>query len=366
VALKALKQKFLMANYNLNYRHTWQDVPGVGKQHDVRTVADDLVVGLLGERIINTLMDSQWHMFTEVASTLKIDVQESSKTPNPQEEQGASSRATFEVKIDPTMGDEGRNILENMQESTNYLHNEMNYGVAKIIKNQDVIAASIITTVIETSTKNQNFQKQLLKELWEKLDTLKEFNVQLQQRKFPRLAYFVGKKNMMQSYKTLITSLVPGLECAQLHLMCEHINGIHVVKDQKGFEVVLGSETFSKVQPLVDKGLWILSILLKMGAHFTTGLASQVPNLNVDSILGGAPTIIPSQFTRMNIDNITSDTNINRVAAEWLVETMTKVRSIATSFDLHKVTFCRGQCEGQVAWVCGDCMAKDESLQEIQ
>jgi hypothetical protein len=182
VALKALKQDFLMANYDLNYRHTWPNVPDMLRQHDVLTTAHDLAVGLLGQEVIKALMDSQWRMFTEVASTLKIDVQESSKTPNPQEEQGASSRATFEVKIDPTMGDEGRNILENMQESTNYLHNEMNYGVAKIIKNQDVIAASIITTVIETSTKNQNFQKQLLKELWEKLDTLKEFNVQLQQR----------------------------------------------------------------------------------------------------------------------------------------------------------------------------------------
>ncbi|CAM6079271.1 unnamed protein product [Sphagnum tenellum] len=352
-----------MANYNLNCRHTWPNVLDMVKRDDVPTTAHDLVVGLLGQKVIKALMDSQWHMFKEVASTLKIDVEESSATPNTQEEQVASPRAAFQVRINPAMGPEYRNILENLQNSINYLRDEINFGVRSIITNQNIVAEKIINMVIETSAKNQNLQKQLQKELWEKLNTLMVFNVQLQQRKFPRLAYFV---EMKQSYKTLITSIVPGLECAQLHLMCEHIDGIHVVKDQKGFEVVLGNETFSKMQPLVEKGLWILSILLKMGAHFTTGLASLVPNLNVDSILGGAPTIIPSHYTRMNIDNITSETSNNRVAAEWLVETMTKVRSIATSFDLHKVRFRTGRCEGQVAWVCGDCMARDRSLQEIQ
>jgi len=45
---------------------------------------------------------------------------------------------------------------------------------------------------------------------------------------------------------------------------------------------------------------------------------------------------------------------------------MEKVPSIAKSFDLHKVTFVTGRCQGQVAWVCGDCKAKDKSLREIQ
>lgn len=121
------------------------------------------------------------------------------------------------------------------------------------------------------------------------------------------------------------------------------------------------------MQPLVDKGLWILSILLKVGAQLTVGLASQVPNLNVGAILGATTTIIPSQFpTTMNLDDVTSATTNNEDAANWLVETIEKVPSIAKCFDLHKVTFVMGQCQGQVAWVCGDCKAKDKSLRKIQ
>jgi hypothetical protein len=367
VALKALEEEFLMSNCNLSYRHTWPSVPGIVKQHDVLPTAHDLFVELLGEKAIVALMESRLNMLTMVSSVLKTDVQESSETLNPQEEQVRSLRATFQMKIDPSMGRDFQCLLENLQEQTRYICSKHEYGVERIIENQEAMGARIIKTFHESFTKIENFQKQLQKELCKKVDSLMEFNVQLQQRNIPRLAYFVQKKNMMQSCKTLVTSFVPGLECAQLHLMCEHIDGIHVVKDQEGFEVMLGSETFQKVQPLVDKGLWILSILLKVGAQFTAGLASQVPNLNVGSILGGVATIIPSQFpTTMSVDDIASAPTNNEVAAKWLVETMEKVPSIAKSFDLHKVTFATGHCQGQVAWVCGNCKAKDKSLREIQ
>jgi hypothetical protein len=367
VALKALEEEFLMSNCNLNYRHTWPSVRGLVKQHDVLPTTHDLIVELLGEKSIVVLMESRWNVLTMVSSVLKTDVQESSETQNPQEEQVASLHATFQTMIDPSMGRDFQCLLENLQEQTRYICNKHEYGVERIIENQEAMGARIIETFHESFTKIENFQKQLQKKLCKKVDTLMEFNVQLQQRNIPRLAYFVQKKNMMQSCKTLVTSFVPGLECAQLHLMCEHIDGIHVVKDQEGFEVMLGSETFQKVQPLVDKGLWVLSILLKVGAQLTVGLASQVPNLNVGAILGGMATIIPSQFpTTMSFDDVTSATTNNEDAANWLVETMEKVPSIAKSFDLHKVTFVTGRCQGQVAWVCGDCKAKDKSLREIQ
>jgi hypothetical protein len=349
-----------MTNCNLNCRHTWRNVPGMVNQHDVLPTAHDLVVELLGEKAIAALMESQWNMLTMVSSILKIDSQESFETSNPQGKQIASSRATFQVKIDPSMEHDTQCLLETIQEQTHYLHNE-------IVENRQAMEARIIKTFHEGFIKIENFQKQLQKELCKKVDTLMEFNVQLQQRDIPRLAYFVQKKNLMQSCKTLVTSFVPGLECAQLHLMCEHVDGIHVVKDQEGFEVLFGSETFQRMQPLIDKGLWILSILLKVGAHFTAGLASQVPNLDVGSIIGGVSTIVRSQFlTTMNFDDVTSATIDNEIATEWLVETMKKVPSIAKSFDLHKVTFVTGRCQGQVAWVCGDCKAKDKSLREIQ
>jgi hypothetical protein len=79
------------------------------------------------------------------------------------------------------------------------------------------------------------------------MDTFMEFTLQLKQQDIPQLAYFVQKNNQMPTFGTLVTSFIPGLNCAQLHLMCEHIDGIHDVKDQEGFEVMLASETFQKV-----------------------------------------------------------------------------------------------------------------------
>ncbi len=62
----------------------------------------------------------------------------------------------------------------------------------------------------------ENFDKELDQELLrKKVDTLMEFEVELQQRdNIPRLAYLM---NLMQSLGTLITSFVPGFKCAQVH-----------------------------------------------------------------------------------------------------------------------------------------------------
>ncbi len=184
------------------------------------------------------------------------------------------------------------------------------------------------------------------------MDALMEFTVQLQQRRFPRIVYFIQKEGMTALGKLLTCDIVPGLHSAQLHLMCENIHGFHDVEGQKGWNVKLESETFHKIRPFLEKGLQVLSILLKVGAQLTVGLASQVPMLTLGSgILGATSQVLPDQLATTSYDPTNKSTDHQEVAYKWLVDTLKHVPDIGETFDLHKVMY-SGQHQGQVAWVC--------------
>lgn len=185
------------------------------------------------------------------------------------------------------------------------------------------------------------------------MDALMEFTLQLQQRKFPRIVYFIQNEGMTALGKLLTCDIVPGLHRAQLHLMCEHIHGFHDVEGQKGWNVKLESETFHRIRPLLEKGLQVLSILLKVGAQLTVGLASQVPMLTLGSgILGATSQVLPDQLATTSYNPTNGSSEDQEVADKWLVDILKCVPDIGQTFDLHKVTY-SGQHEGQVAWVCG-------------
>jgi len=150
--------------------------------------------------------------------------------------------------------------------------------------------------------------------------------------------------------------------------MCEHIHGFHDVEGQKGLNVKLESETFHKIRPLLEKGLQVLSILLKVGAQLTLGLASQVPMFALGSrILSATSQVLPDQLPTTSYNPTNGSTEHQEVPDKWLVDTLECVPDIGQIFDLHKVTY-SGQHEGQVAWVCGMHVAlglKSKSLRLI-
>jgi hypothetical protein len=135
--------------------------------------------------------------------------------------------------------------------------------------------------------------------------------------------------------------------------MCEHIHGFHDVDGQKGWNVKLESETFHKIRPLLEKGLQVLSILLKVGAQLTVGLASQVPMLTLGSgILSAASEVLPDRLATTSYNRTNGSSKHQEVADKWLVDILKCVPDIGQTFDLHKVVY-SGQQNGQVAWVCG-------------
>ncbi len=70
-----------------------------------------------------------------------------------------------------------------------------------------------------------------------------------------------------------------GIEVVYLHLLCENIDGIHVVDDKKGDEIrYVEDKNKHKIVHLVILGFKIVSILLKVDAHVIGGVGNLVPN----------------------------------------------------------------------------------------
>ncbi len=374
VAMETLKQELFMVGCDDAMKHcyTWRHVVGQGTNGQEMVVLEtsyDPIVKLLGEKETTSFMEWRRSQLEEVSSMFKV-VEES--TTKDHEEQVASS-SNFHVDsnvLRRTPSGFHDSTLANIEDSMKYLKKLLEDLENRIVKNQQDVGERIIEAFKEEFAQMKKVENELQQELSRKLDALMEFTVQLQQRRFPRIVYFIRKEGMTALGKLLTCDIVPGLHSAQLHLMCEHILGFHDVEGQKGWNVKLESETFHKIRPLLDKGLQVLSILLKVGAQLTVGLASQVPMLTFGSgILGATSQVLPDQLatTSYNPTNGSTEDEDQEVADKWLVDILKCVPDIGKTFDLHKVMY-SGQHQGQVAWVYGMHVAlglKSKSLRLI-
>jgi hypothetical protein len=69
------------------------------------------------------------------------------------------------------------------------------------------------------------------------------------------------------------------METFHRHLLCEHVEGIHVVNEQQGCRVKMLSTTTQQIVPYLVIGLSIFSLLLKIGAHIVARIGDMVPNV---------------------------------------------------------------------------------------
>jgi hypothetical protein len=357
VTMETLKQELFMRGCDdaMKHSYTWRHVVGQGTNGQEIVVLEtsyDPIVKLLGEKETTAFMEWRRSQLEEVSSMFKV-VEES--TTKDHEEHVASS-SNFHVhsnvlrRIPSGFHD---STLVNIEDSMKYLKELLEALENRIIKNQEVVGERIIEAFKEEFAQMKKVENELQQELNRKLDALMEFTVQLQQRRFPRIVYFIQKEGMTAFGKLLTGDIVPRLHHAQLHLMCEHIHGFHDVEGQKGLNVKLESETFHRIRPLLEKGLQVLSILLKVGAQLTVRLASQVPMLTLGSgILHATSQVLPDRLATTIYNPTNGSSKHQEVADKWLVDTLKCVPDIGQTFDLHKVMY-SGQHQGQVAWVCG-------------
>jgi hypothetical protein len=116
----------------------------------------------------------------------------------------------------------------------------------------------------------------LYKKLTKKLDGMTKLLFELHQQQVPCHAFFTtgGPKQQHRLVDRLM-----GIEVVYLHLLCEDIDGIHMVDDQKGDEIrYVKEENKYKIAHLVIVGFKIVLILLKVAAHVVGGVGNLVPN----------------------------------------------------------------------------------------
>jgi hypothetical protein len=357
VAIETLKQELFMRGCDgaTKHRYTWKHVVGQGTNGQEITVLAttcDPIVKLLGKKETTAFMEWRRSQLEEVSSMFKL-VEEA--TTKDHEEHVASSCNFHADSLVLRRSPSGfhDSTLANIEGSMKFLKELLEALEKRIIKNQEVVGERIIEVFKEEFAQMKKVENELQQELSRKLDALMKFTLQLRQRQFPRIVYFIQKEGMNTLGKLLTCDIVPGLHRAQLHLMCEHIHGFHEVEGQKGWNVKLESETFHKIRPLLEKGLQVLSILLKVGAQLTLGLASQVPMLTLGSgILSAASKVLPDQLATTSYNPTNKSTDHQEVADKCLVDTLKCVPNIGQTFDLHKVMY-SGQHQGEVAWVCG-------------
>jgi len=109
------------------------------------------------------------------------------------------------------------------------------------------------------------------------LDNIIHLPLELQKRQVPCNVYFTPTGAKLQ--RKLAVKMLPRIETFNLHLLCEHVEGIHVVDEQHGCEVTMLSARAQQIVLYLVIGLNILSLLLKVGAHIVAGIGDMVPNV---------------------------------------------------------------------------------------
>ncbi len=91
----------------------------------------------------------------------------------------------------------------------------------------------------ETKQEIQSMENRLHNLLKMELDNIVNLSLQLQHRQVPCNVYFTSTGTSHQC--KLIVKILPEIKMVHLHLLCEHIEGIHVVDNKKGELVTLMS-----------------------------------------------------------------------------------------------------------------------------
>jgi hypothetical protein len=208
----------------------------------------------------------------------------------------------------------------------------------------------------------------LYEKLTNKLDGMTKLFFQLHQQQIPCNAFFTtgGTKQQRQ----LVDKLM-GIEVVYLHFLCEDIDGIHVVDDQKGDEIrYVKDENRHKIAHLVIVGFKIVSILSKVAAHVLGGMGNLVPDfaqgfaLAYDAqditdctkdprIHGGA--ILGQSSTSHLLTAKDALVEKHKVATQWLVDFL-RGKNIFKLFGLIRVKYFKMDNShgdfSSIRWVC--------------
>jgi len=377
VLVEDLKQDLLATNLDTSYVHTWKEVPNVEKCNInfIGGGMEDTAISLLGEVDTHEVFQRRYRALKELVGGL-TKLQEN-KTPfeiYPQDFQNeikmdsfhtnhVQQRTDFQNNGDATsqrLVECIRNaIVPEIKDELHLMEKRLEYNLEKLMEG--------------TKQEIQSMESKLHNMLRMELDNIISLSVQFQQRQVPCNVYFTTTGSSRQ--RQLIVKMVPGIQLVHLHLLCEHIEGIHVVENQKGEEISLIDPKVRKWVPYLVTGLTIFSLLLKVGAHVVAGVGDMIPNFGKCWALAfDTDTLghyLPSDGIRKMLEHESFQGNTTLIkqgiarnmadekksAEQWLVDFLKeRKKSISESFGLTRVKYHRMNNKGSlIRWVCHNC-----------
>jgi hypothetical protein len=373
--VEKLKQELLIENFDLSQcLHTWPEVDVPINDHDHLSFSTDKIISLLGELQTLEVLDRHFRHL----KTAEMEVDNFHVT-NMSMENGRdvfqSDNETLDVKPQGSFHQNSSKISNNLEHrdiSNNDLLAEMRSMKTKIIdgvkQELQSMEKRLENRITHTCEEIQVAEQTLYGKVTMKVDGIMNLILQLDQRQVPCNFYFTTLGT--ESKHQLIMKVLSGMEIVHLHLLCEHVDGIHVVERQKGVEIKLStSETREKINRLIMASLTVLSLLVKVGAHVTAGIGNMIPDVgqivaltcdteslndylpdskgsNNESIIKNLPTSSDALLA-MQGDG-------KKAAEQWLVNLL-KGKEILDLFSLRRVKYVeRRSCSDGylIRWVC--------------
>ncbi|CAM6015569.1 unnamed protein product [Sphagnum balticum] len=356
-----LKKELLATNLDLELVHPWPQVDVQGNDFLKKSMGDK-VATLLGEVATHDVFERHLRSLKDV----EINI---------------NNLPSAEQKFEHTQGEtfqSGDLRLQrsfhrmSLQEPTNLEQLIRDIMRVELRSSEERIVSRISTKLEEVFEKTKQeikyMEQRLYKRLTNKLDGMTKLLFQLHQQQIPCNAFFTTGGTTQQ--RQLVDRLM-GIEIIYLHFLCEEIDGIHVVDDQKGDEIrYVKDENRHKIAHLVIVGFKIVSILLKVGAHVVGGMGNLVPNFAQglalaydaeditncieDPKIHGGP--IVGQSSTNNLPTV-KDALVeqHKVATQWLVDFL-KGKNISKLFGLSRVKYLKMDSShgdlSTIRWVC--------------
>jgi hypothetical protein len=261
-----------------------------------------------------------------------------------------------------------------LQEPTNLEQLIRDIMRVELRSSEERIVARISTKLEEVFEKTKQeikcMEEWLYKKLTKKLDGMTKLLLQLHRQQVPCNVFFTTGGTKQQRRLVDVDGLM-GIGIVYLHLLCEDIDGIHVVNDQKGDEIrYVENENKREIAHLVIVGFKIVLMLLKVAAHVVGGMGNLVPNFaqglalaydaqNItdcieDPRIHGGPIIGQSSTSHLPTlrDAFVEE---QKVATQWLVDFL-RGKNIFKLFGLSRVRYVKMDSShgdfSTIRWVC--------------
>jgi len=348
-------QSIVLATRDFSYEHNWKEEgPLEGGHDDAQT--------LLGKKAWENILNRHLRDLQRLHKVLPCDTKHEELMATQPQWMDNGDDATGEVRIADV-----QKLLRQVGQS---LYHKIEESETNVVKRLDDMERRIIMKLNHIIS----IEKYMLPKICENIDKLMTFSVELQQSQVPRLVYFTTTPK--NSLKRIVTRMVPGLANLKMHFMCENRGGFHIVDDQKGCDVLFGTDATREFLTILVWGLRIFTILAKVGAHLTAGMGSMIPDLAKDFMLViDTPGLLDGwklPYVGETIDNkhqrlrITNDDK--RIAEQWLIDFL-KGKNLYGSFSLRKAMYknSMGGRHGSIAWLCNEHIKEglDDSSLEV-